>query len=75
MTGQRKIKASALVRDIRSGMTDCELMRKYRLSAKGLDSVLKKLLRIGAITAAEYNWRPAEYDDTVALTGNAHWDE
>jgi len=65
---KRKINGSELVKDIRARMTDVELMQKYKLSPRGLDSVMRKLLELKAITQAEYDWRPADYDDTVAIT-------
>jgi transcription initiation factor IIE alpha subunit len=67
MTAKRTINAKEVVRDIRSHMTDEELMEKYRLSARGLQSVLKKLLESKLITQAEFDWRPVDYDDTVFL--------
>jgi hypothetical protein len=65
---KKKIDGRELVKDVRARMTDLELMQKYKLSPKGLDSVLKKLLEMKAITQAEYDWRPADYDDTAAIT-------
>jgi DNA-binding Lrp family transcriptional regulator len=67
MTAKRTINAKEVARDIRSHMTDEELMEKYRLSARGLQSVLKKLLESKLITQAEFDWRPVDYDDTVFL--------
>ena len=65
---KKKSDGRELVNDVRARMTDLELMQKYKLSPKGLDSVLKKLLEMKAITQAEYDWRPADYDDTAAIT-------
>jgi len=65
---KKKIDGRELVKDIRARKTDLELMEKYKLSPRGLDSVLKKLLEMKAITQAEYDWRPADYDDTAAIT-------
>ena len=39
-----RIRGSAVARDLRSGMTDIELMVKYQLSRKGLGRLFKKLL-------------------------------
>lgn len=38
---------------IRAGMDEKTLMRKYQLSAKGIQSLLRKLAKTGAISAAE----------------------
>lgn len=48
MTKQR-IDARQALRDIRSGMDDMALMRKYNLSAKGLQSLFRKLGDAGII--------------------------
>jgi uncharacterized protein (DUF433 family) len=65
MPTKPKIKAGDAVRDIRSGMTDSQLMEKYGLSAKGLQSLVLKLLEVKAITPAEINQRRAAYHDTT----------
>ena len=40
---RRKISARAAVADIRSGMDDIALMKKYGLSANGVQSLFDKL--------------------------------
>jgi hypothetical protein len=67
MVTKRTINSKEVVRDIRSHMTDEELMAKYRLSVRGLKSVLRKLLEAKLITQSEFDWRPVDYDDTVFL--------
>lgn len=67
MPTKPKISARDAVRDIRSGMTDSQLMEKYRLSAKGLQSLVLKLLQARAITAAEIEQRKEAYHDTTAI--------
>lgn len=67
MATKRTINAKEIVNDIRSRMTDVQLMAKYTLSERGLESVLRKLLEAKLITTSEFNWRPVDYDDTVAL--------
>ncbi len=62
---KHRIKAGDAVRDIRSGMTDSQLMDKYGLSAKGLQSLMRKLLEAKAITPAEIEQRSALYHDTT----------
>lgn len=46
----RKIPINALVRDIKDGVTDSEIMEKYKLSSEGLKSALRKLLDADAIS-------------------------
>jgi hypothetical protein len=41
---KQKINARQAVNDIRSGMTDAELMKKYSLTDKGLESLFRKLV-------------------------------
>lgn len=67
MPTKPKIKAGDAVRDIRSGMTDSQLMEKYGLSAKGLHSLVLKLIEVKAITPAEIDQRRAAYHDTTII--------
>ncbi len=67
MPTKPKISVREAVRNIRSGMTDSQLMEKYGLSAKGLQSLLLKLLEVKAITPAEINQRKAAYHDTTVI--------
>ena len=46
---RRRIAASEVVNDIRSGMEDVTLMEKYRLTAKGFQHVLRQLVNKGAM--------------------------
>lgn len=52
-----RVKAAEAVRDIRSGMSDAELMEKYSLSSKGLESLFRKLVQAGEIMQAELDQR------------------
>jgi hypothetical protein len=67
MPTKPKIKAADAVRDLRSGMTDPDLMEKYGLSAKGLQSLVQKLIDARALTYAEIHLRRAGYQDTVVI--------
>jgi len=44
------VNASEVLQDIADNMTDAQIMRKYKLSAKGLRSMMRKLYRRGLIT-------------------------
>jgi rubrerythrin len=44
--------------NIRAGMSDSELMAKYNLSARGLQSLFAKLVRAGVIRQSELDDRP-----------------
>lgn len=65
---KRKISADVAIKDIRSGMSDAELMGKYRLSAKGLQSLFKKLLAVGLIKVEELDQRMPTFMGTVFVT-------
>jgi len=66
MQGQkRKIKAKPLVEDIRSGMTDEEIMAKYCVSLRQFEKLLWRLLDAGAITEMEVYERTSVSDSTV----------
>lgn len=67
MNPKPKIRARDAVNDIRAGMTDAELMEKYELSAKGLQSLLMKLVEVKAVTQTELQQRRAIYQDTLAI--------
>ena len=53
MKGKRQIKGTDLLNDLRSGMGASELQAKYKLSAKSLQIVFKKLVACKAIGHSE----------------------
>jgi uncharacterized protein (DUF433 family) len=63
------IGALEALRRIRSGMSDSDLMDKYRLSAKGLQNLFDKLVKAGAISQSELDRRFASREETVDLLG------
>ena len=67
MTEQRKIKVGEVVIDIRSGMTDAQLMEKYKISAIALRQLFKQLLEAKAIQFSELRARNAPYQDAATL--------
>jgi len=67
MTTKRTIKAKDIVNDIRSGMTNLQLMEKYNLSSKGLQSIFTKLMDAKAVKDRELDGRTPLADDTVNL--------
>ena len=66
---KQEIYAKEILNDIRSGMDDVNLMHKYKVTAKGLDSVFRKLLAAGLISQQELNARKMGYVETVNLSG------
>jgi len=61
------IKASDAVICIRCGMDDAALMKRYNISAKGLQSLLRKLIGAGLITEAEMKDRSLKQSEPVVL--------
>lgn len=53
MPEKRSIKAREIIIDVRSGLTDTELMNKYRLSAGRLKYVLERLVEAKALEESE----------------------
>ncbi len=62
------INAQEAARDIRGGLDDAALMRKYRLTSRGLRSMVDKLVTVGLITQADLDRRRLGLQEhTVAL--------
>ncbi|MBI4963436.1 MAG: hypothetical protein HY913_09170 [Desulfomonile tiedjei] len=67
MALKRRIPAKEVVTDIRSGMSNSDLMDKYQLSMKGLMSVFTKLIEAEFCTKKELLFRMPPGDDTADL--------
>ena len=65
---KKKISAKKAVADIRSGMSDADLMSKYLLSNAGLQSLLDKLVTAGYIDLAEILERTPLFLGTVDIS-------
>lgn len=67
--GRVKVSASQVLKDIRAGMDDTGLMKKYRLSARGLQSLFGKLVEMDLLDlvdlerSAESNFNGVVLDD------------
>jgi len=68
-SGSRKpvIKASDAAKCIRSGMDDATLMKRYGISAKGLESLIKKLVAAGVLHQWELETRFGRNDHALLL--------
>ncbi len=64
---KKKISAKDALADIRSGMTDADLMSKYLLSNTGLQSLFDKLVTAGYIDLAEILARTPTFLGTVDI--------
>ena len=63
---KREIEAKDLIFDIRTGMTDTQIMEKYKLSYRGLKSALQKLLNVQALNSEELVERFPLYEAITA---------
>jgi ribosomal protein S19E (S16A) len=68
---KRKIQAQEALADMRSGMNYSDLMDKYDLSAKGLESLFQKLVNSGLITHSELSRRLPEYGESCSVSGES----
>ena len=64
----RRIEAKQLLADIRSGLDDAAIRKKYDLSSKGLRTLFEKLVDSRVLTHNELYERSPLYKDTVDLT-------
>jgi uncharacterized protein (DUF433 family) len=55
--GKKHIKASEIIYDILVGMTNSDLMDKYGLSARGLETVMMKLVETGSLAKSDTEGR------------------
>jgi hypothetical protein len=67
MPEKKTIRARDIVIDIRAGISDAELMDKYRLTARGLQSAFNQLIEKKAISVQELCNRPIDDEDTVTI--------
>lgn len=61
------IDAEDAVREIRSGADDAALMQKYNISAKGLQSLFRKLVNTGLLKRSELGGRRMEPEESVII--------
>ncbi len=66
MEEKRTLDAKDLIYDIRAGMTDTQMMEKYKLTARGLQSALRKLINVQAISPEELYERFPLYEELTA---------
>jgi recombinational DNA repair protein RecR len=63
--GKIRIRASEVVRDLRAGMSDPELMEKYRLIPELLQYVFRRLVEAGMMTELEFYERTRLSESTL----------
>jgi uncharacterized protein YjbI with pentapeptide repeats len=61
------IDAGEALRCIKEGMDDAALMKKYNLSIRGVQSLLKKLSARGVLREEELKKRPSSFRDSVVV--------
>ncbi len=62
---KKKVAAEAVLRDIAAKMSDAALMTKYKLSDKGLRSMMKKLYEGGFLSREEYGHGTRGKDEQI----------
>ena len=67
MRPKKQIPVKEFLADMQGGMTDLQLMEKYKVSSRGLQRVFKKLLDVDAIAPADLRGRVPSFEDTVSL--------
>ncbi len=67
MSAKRVVNAKDIVEDIRAGMSDKDLMTKYRLSSKGRQSAFTKLINNRIVTVEEVYGQPRSTDDDTVI--------
>ena len=65
MAALNDLTAKELVRDVCSGMTDCELTEKYRLTPKEFHLALNVLIDSGLLTRMQLEQRPNLSDSQI----------
>lgn len=66
---KKTLSAKEVVTDIRSGLSDDEIMKKYGISAKGFQSLMAKLVTAGILKQAELEARSKLFEETVEVDG------
>lgn len=67
MSPKRKVKAQEIVADIRSGMTQRQLMDKYSISVNSLHNLLRKLVDFKAVQKSEVQALLAPTPEELAI--------
>ena len=67
--GKQTVRAKDVLRDLKAGVTDAELMNKYRLSEKGLQSLFRKLKEGGFVSDADIRDRAAPPESAPVSRG------
>lgn len=65
--GKRKVSAKEVLGDIKAGLTDAGLMKKYGLSIKGLDALFARLLKERLVTEGDLFTRGSQLHGTVDI--------
>ena len=68
MRGQVTIEAREVVADIRAGVTDFQLVEKYGVTPRGLDTLIRHLVDWGLITEQELEDRQQFTDSLIIRT-------
>lgn len=67
MAEKKTLSVKMVLADIRGGLTDDELLKKYGISAKGLNSLMGKLVAAGVLKQSELDARSQLFEETVDI--------
>jgi hypothetical protein len=65
MAAKERIRTTDFVADVRSGMTDEDLMKKYELETDALENAFTQLIVVGALTIEELDARTVRQNSQV----------
>ena len=68
MSAKRKIWIRTFVEDVRSGLTDAELMEKHRISEKELQMVFRRLVERHVLKPSDLPAvKPENFEETIVI--------
>lgn len=70
---KKRVSVREIVRDVRQGLSETELMQRHELSSRGLQSALWKLVDSGVLTWGEVLGAYADDDGSEAARRNRQW--
>lgn len=63
-----RVDAKQAIDDIRAGMSDADLMEKYSISSRGLQSLFRKLVSSGLLKQSEIDARAMQPEESVIIS-------
>ncbi len=67
---RKEVSAKEVLKDIKNGLTDEELMDKHKLTAKGIHSLFRQLIKAGLMTQKDLDVRQPALEGTVEISSD-----